>query len=105
MTPDPNITYVGFSLYFLRMYNDTENKIIEIKSISLIFNENPEFPQKERIIIETPADAIRETTAGLKPLKTPCITFKFLYLKYIHPKTDTIIQDGNIHPRVETIAP
>lgn len=46
-----------------------------------VMDDNPFSPQTVSAKIETPADAISATTAGLSPLKAPCITVKFLYLK------------------------
>ena len=67
--------------------------------------ENPSLPQKDKTKIDNPADAINATTAGRNPPKIPCITVKFLYLKYIHASKETMTQDGKTHPNVAMIAP
>ncbi len=55
--------------------------------------------------MDNPAEAISATTAGRSPSRTPCIIDNSLYLKYSHARNETMIQDGSMHPMVDTIAP
>jgi len=87
------------------MNNAAANMITDVKLIKAGFNENPPSPQTASIKIDKPAEAIRATMVGLKPDNTPCITANSLYLKYIHARIETIIQDGRIEPMVAIIAP
>ena len=62
--------------------------------------EGPLSPQKAITRIDTPAEAISATTAGLSPESIPFIISRFLNLKYTYASIDTIIQDGRTLPKV-----
>lgn len=79
ITPDPIITIIGFGFHLRNINNEEENNITDMMFIELKFITPLCSPKRARVNIDTPADAIRATTAGRSPDNTPCITSKSLY--------------------------
>lgn len=69
--PQPNITAIGLGFHFLSTNSDNKNRITDTGFNVPISIENPLSPQKAKIKIDSPADAISATTAGLNPSSTP----------------------------------
>ena len=74
---------MGLALNFLRIMNPTTKMAPAITSIfdKFALSQDDAFPLNKDINkIDNPADAIRETTDGLRPFKAPFITHKSWYL-------------------------